>query len=251
MPSNTRRFLLAACALAQLACAESVAPRMRGRDLEIIVPDLGQRGVTERAMTRGVDAGGPQGQTDAVYMITDDGESVSDSDVPAEFETAPSILSSGTDAGFGADVAWGQAHMSYYGSHARQELTLLLRFNNSEIAKTSAVSEQSDWLPAVRSLWTDARLGLSKSCGHALDASSTHSAWHEWQLLFKGLLKWGLTTVPSGKPVSQPDCPPENDGGGGGGGGGGNIVYVCYCLDYFDSATGQWAHGGIIYCLEA
>ncbi|MDQ3951307.1 MAG: hypothetical protein M3282_13320 [Gemmatimonadota bacterium] len=217
---------------------------MRSRDLEIIVPDPDQQRLPNRKGD----------QTDAAYLITDDGEpssGESSSELQPEFQTAPSIFAYGTDAGFRDGVAWGQAYMSYFASHAKQVLTLSLRFNNSQIANTPAVSERGDWLPAYRSLWTDARLFVAKSCGHALDASTSHSAWHEWQVLFKGLLKWGLATTPSGDLASQSACPPESDGGGGGGGGGGSGVYVCYCLDYYSPTTGQWEHGGIIYCLEA
>jgi hypothetical protein len=178
-------------------------------------------------------------------QLPDAGPTPPSGEIPPEFQMAPSITRKETDAGFSSTEAWGQSNMTYFGSHARQVLNLALRFNNAQVANPSFKTEAADLFPNWRGLWTDGRVVTPNPCGHTLQATSEHSAWHQFPLV-GSWSTWGNTTQSTTKSAQQPPCAPDEPTAGGGGG---PDFYVCYCLDYYNSATNQWEHGGIIYCV--
>ncbi|MFN2565814.1 MAG: hypothetical protein ABR499_12525 [Gemmatimonadaceae bacterium] len=253
-----RVLLAAATGLAQLACADAVGLLGAGLDLDIVVP-----GMNPTSAKAGRPGQAP-GTALADVLATDDGTSApatgdgsteptsgeSTSEIPPEFQVPPTIKSYHSDAGFGPSTAWGQAGMRYEASHAKQTVALSLRFNYSPVATASATDQRSDWWPATRDLFTSTQISIGKDCGHSADARGEHTAWHKLPIPLGTLSEFGHTTQSSNKAAAQSPCAPDS-GGGSGGGGGGTGVYVCYCLDYYSPVTGEWEHGGIIYCLEA
>jgi hypothetical protein len=233
MWNTIRRVLLIAAGLSQLACSEGTSPRAPTRDLELVLPGLDRirPSFVEEEPTSG--GGSPPSQ-----------------ELPAEFQQAPSIFEYQTNAGFQGAEAWAQGFMRYYATHARQDVSITVRSTSgASVTPPPFKGAQSDLWPAERALSTNAGVVLDKSCGYSSNASTTHSAWHEFPLIGRWA-SWGHTDIPSRGAASQPPCGGDT-GDGGGGGGGGTIVQVCYCRDYYSHATGEWVHGGIIYCLEA
>jgi hypothetical protein len=171
--------------------------------------------------------------------------------MPAEFGLSPTLTRYWTDAGFIAheNKAYGQSFMEYWATNARQELKLDLRFEHGSPISKFALSENDNWFPAWRTLWTTTSLGVMGSCGHIVEGAATHSAWHKF--LFDGwkALRWGDKTRPSSDSDFQPYCPPPpqdgevDDGEGGGDGttsGGGDYEGECeICQQWFYVIAGN------------
>jgi hypothetical protein len=145
-------------------------------------------------------------------------------EMPAEFRMPATLLSYWTDVGFTYDgTAYAQGFMRYFATNATQEVTLDLRFENRMVATRKAYGEQSDFLPAIRTLWTSAHLGVSGSCGHLADGATIHKAWHQFLVGGWRFLSWGNAAGTSGDSAEQPACapppppPPPADGVGRGG----------------------------------
>lgn len=256
MTKKLRSVLLIATGVVQLACGESIGPPSLARDLDIVVPQLERSGLETRVTTVARDRDRSPGISAIVIPIDEPSGGL-----PPEWQSAPSILNSGSDAWFETSSAWGQGFMRYFASHARQVVRLAVRFNTSQVANTSGTSEESAFLPWFRDLWTTASVQLGKACGHTADASTEHTAWHQPPAPIGGLATWGKQTTSSLKPAAQPACPPEtrkdtitttepaNPGGGDGGGGAGGIQwYTCYYYVEYDVNTGEITYSAFLGC---
>lgn len=111
--------------------------------------------------------------------------------------------------------------------------------------RQKALESRGDVFPFRRSLTTPVAVGLGKTCGHLVNAQSSHNLWHQFITSLNGLLKIYPATVSSWADAAQPTCPTTGDGddggdvggdggggdGGGGGGGGENpdpTHMICY-----------------------
>jgi hypothetical protein len=233
MKRTLTSFAALAVCVAQIACYDSIAPIPARRDLELLIPGVGDR---LRPLSD---------YTDDQILATPG--TPSPEQVPPEFQQAPSIISRSTAVKFEGAQLGGAANMRYYASHASQTLTFSLRNSTAGFPTPTFESAASDLLPWVRDLRTEGRVVTLGDCGHLVNAGSSHRAWHQFPLV-GSLLSWGQQSATSDASAQQPPC---SDDPGAGGGGGGTIIYTCYCQDYYSSATQSWVHGGIIYCLEA
>jgi hypothetical protein len=259
--TKLRWFLVIATGVVQLACGESIGPPTAARDLDIVVPQLERAGREVQVTTVAREQERTPGISPIVIPEDEPTGGEGSGDIPPEWQPPPSIISYWTDAGFGASSAWGQGFMRYFASHASQTVRLAVRFNNSQVASTSGTSEQSAFLPWVRELWTSASVQVGKSCGHAADASTQHSAWHQPPAPLGGLTKWGTESAPSYKGAAQFPCPPEiksdtvtttqpgNPGGEDGDGGAGGVQwYTCYYYIEYDVNTGEITYSAFLGC---
>jgi hypothetical protein len=217
-----------------LACAESLTPGDIVRDLDLVVPGIrGEHGAT--SFNYGDD------------QLAPDQPNPEPGALPPEFQQAPTIYDWHTEARFEGSRAAATASMNYFGSHASQTLNMVVRFNNVIVAQPQLTSSDSELWPWRRTLTTGGTVNTTKPCGQRLDASSQHKAWHQFPLV-GAWTQWGYTDRPSQAESHQPPCQEEE--GGPTGSGGGNVVYTCYCRDYYSYATEEWVHGGIVYCVE-
>lgn len=164
-------------------------------------------------------------------------------EMPPEFQQTAQIVEHWLDVGFAWDEAYAYAYMKYLGNYASISLPLTVLRNGSEVGKTAGFSEQTSFLPAVRTLNAVASLGVSESCGHMANASAIYKV-HNQFFLNKTWLVWGAVGDSEHSSKSQPECgctspinfeSPEYDpyssdqggtdcdsGGDGSGGGGGS-----------------------------
>ena len=202
MFARTRQFSRFACGLLMLACADASVPS---------APDVAASDDTPALATSG--SGSAPTEEDFASM-------------PPEFRTTASIFTHWTEVGFLPDEqrAFATGYMAYLATNATQEVNLSLRFENQNVASTTARGEETDWLPAARVLFTTARLGVSGTCGHLADGATTHKAWHQFLVGGWKFLSWSNQVVSSGDSKAQPACeppppPPPPPGSGGGGNG--------------------------------
>ena len=145
-------------------------------------------------------------------------------EMPPEFMTSPAILDAWTDAGFveSESRAYAMGFMKYLATNATQEVTLDLRFENDPVGTRSASGESADLLPYLRTLWTTATMGVSGSCGHLVDGSTVHKAWHQFLGAGWKFFSWGTDGRSSSDSKAQSSCepppppPPPTSGGGDG-----------------------------------
>lgn len=160
---------------------------------------------------------------DAPQLSTEGGGSAPSpeelAEMPSEFASSPAIYDFGTKVEFlpAENRVIAQGTMSYLASHASQNVTLSLRFDNSPIASTEALGENSDWLPWFRGLSTTASLGVSGACGHLADGGTIHKAWHQFLVGGWKFLSWGNEARSSNDSAEQPQCAPSPPPSGGGG----------------------------------
>jgi hypothetical protein len=126
-------------------------------------------------------------------------------EMPSEFREFARIIDYWVEAGFVGDRAYGQAGMEYLANYAKITLPVKLLYNNSEITSTTAVSEETYFLPMVRNIGAVATLPTSGSCGHTVLANAVFEV-HDQFLLNKSWLKWGETSESQSKSASQPAC---------------------------------------------
>jgi hypothetical protein len=205
-----------ACAIALLACADATDPTAPGPAPAADVPLLSTEG-----------SGSEPSPEELAEM-------------PAEFRSASTILDYWTDAGFlpAEGRAYARGFMTYFATNAAQQVRLSLRFENRPIGQSDASAENSDWLPAVRWLFTTAYMGVSGTCGHLADGVSSHRAWHQFLGGGWKFFSWGHTGRTSGDSAEQPSCPepppPPPSPPSGGGGGGNDYEEGCeLCTQWF------------------
>jgi hypothetical protein len=252
MTNSVWRIIVIAAGVLTLACGEGIGPPSIVEDLDVVVPRLDGARDEIKVTTVVRDRDRSPGISAIVQPI--DGSS---STLPPEWQQAPTIYTRWTDAGFGTNAAWGQGFMHYFASHATQTVRLALRFNNSTVATTSGTSEHSSFFPWFRDLWTNASLSVGKSCGHAADASTQHTAWHQPPAPLGGLAKWGMESAPSYKPATQSSCPREikrdtvaqtEPGPGAGGPSAGGGWYTCYYYYEYYTDTGEIVYSAFLGC---
>ena len=164
-------------------------------------------------------------------------------EMPAEFQSAPSIFSASTDVDFipGAGV-YAQASMSYFATDAEQEVTLVLRKDDRAVYSKTAKEVQEDFLPALRSMYTMVSFAVSAACGHTADGQTAHRAWHKFIVGGWRYLSWGRNERPSGGTASQSACvepPPSTDEEGDGGGGSAYETGCESCQQWFWYEDGE------------
>ena len=212
-----------ACAMALLACADASDPTAPGPAPASALPALSTEGT------------GPAPTPEEL------------AEMPAEFAEAPTIYSHWTDAGFlpAEGRAFARAFMTYLATNATQQVRLSLRFEDRPIAQSDAGAEEADWFPATRVLFTTAYVGVSGTCGHLADGTSSHRAWHQFIGGGWKFFSWGNTGRSSGDSDHQPACPeppppPPTPPSGGGGGGGNEYEEGCeLCTQWFYVIDGE------------
>lgn len=128
--------------------------------------------------------------------------------MPSEFSTAPSILSAKTSVGFvEGEGAWAEGVMEYYGTDAEQEVTLVVRNAEREVARKTVRGAQQDLYPAIRTLRTMNSIPLSASCGQIADGTTQHKAWHKFYVSGLRLFTWDTQEAPSLGLARQAPCP--------------------------------------------
>ena len=140
--------------------------------------------------------------------------------MPYEFRTAASILSARTDVGFNAsDGAWAQGIMDYFATNAAQEVTLIVRSADREVARKVGKGAAENFLPAIRTLRTMVSIPLGAACGHVGDGHTAHRAFHKFLVAGWKFLQWSESEVPSDGMAEQGACqaPPPGSGGSDGG----------------------------------
>jgi hypothetical protein len=181
------------CALSLLACAGEKSPTAPPADpIGTVVPSLSS------------------------YSTAPTAEDFAE--MPAEFQTAPSIISARTIVGFiDPEGVYAQGIMTYFATDAEQDVTLVLRDADSEVMRMTRRGSQEAFFPAMRSLRTNVSFGVNGSCGHRADGFSAHRAWHKFIVGGWKFLSWGNHQKASGGQAAQPACPPPSSGGGGNG----------------------------------
>lgn len=125
--------------------------------------------------------------------------------MPPEFRDPPNILSYWVDAGFIGNQAYGSASMRYRANYAKIALPIVLLYNNSEVTKTTGITEQTHYLPMIRDIQASATLGVSGSCGHRINATGLFNIHNQFPL-GKGWFAWGAQGVSGGATAAQPAC---------------------------------------------
>jgi hypothetical protein len=159
-----------------------------------------------------------------------------------------------TDANFsGSTSAWGEAYMKYWATNADQTVSMGLRYKNSSVGSNSSHDANDDLFPASRELRTDTSMGITGSCGYAIDATGTHSVGMKFLASgAQGWLEWGKSTVSDTHSATQSACP-TTSGGGQSLASGGTGYVVCYYWIYYDAAgnyTGESERFGCYYTHE-
>lgn len=128
--------------------------------------------------------------------------------MPLDFQANPTLLGYSTDVAFTDGRTRAGASMRYFATNAKQEVELKLRYENREIAVATGYGEDSNFLPSVRTLSTTAALGVSGACGHLADATSVHTAWHQFIAGGWKFFSWGTTGRSSQDDDRQAPCEP-------------------------------------------
>ncbi len=128
--------------------------------------------------------------------------------MPPEFQANPTLLGYSTDVALTDGRARASASMRYFATNAKQEVELKLRYENREIAVATGYGEDSHFLPFMRTLSTAAALGVSGACGHLADATSVHTAWHQFIAGGWKFFSWGTTARSSFDDDRQTPCEP-------------------------------------------
>jgi len=164
--------------------------------------------------------------------------------MPADFRFPPSIISARTIVGFvDPEGVFAQGTMTYFGTDAEQDVSLVLRTVDREITKTTMRGTQEHFLPALRSMWTNVTLGVGGWCGHLADGHTSHRAFHKFIVGGWKFLSWGNHQKPSNDGQAQPACPeppPPSETQSGAGRGGGDYESGCQsCQQWFWYDYGQ------------
>lgn len=125
--------------------------------------------------------------------------------MPSEFRQTAQILDYWVDAGFAGGRAYGSAGMRYLANYGKITVPVTLLYNNAEVTSTTALSEKTHFLPAVRNLDAMATLATNGSCGHTVNANALFEV-HNQFLLSKSWLIWGRTGISGSDSDKQPAC---------------------------------------------
>lgn len=218
MLSSLHHTARAICALSLLACASERNPTAPGRDSAAIAVPLLEQAASE-----------PSPEELA--------------ELPAEFQTAPSIFNARTEVEFTSDGVYARGTMDYFATDAEQDVTLTLRRDDREVYSRTARDVQEDFFPAMRSLSTIVSFGVDASCGNSADGSTAHRVWHKFIVGSWKYFSWGRDEEPSGDGAEQPACPepapPPTSEPGTGGGGGDYDTGCVSCQQWFWYEYGQ------------
>ena len=125
--------------------------------------------------------------------------------MPPEFQQTAQIIEHWLDVGFIGDEAYGYAYLKYLGNYASITLPLTLLRNGAEVSNTTGFSEQTSFLPAIRTLNAVASLGTFADCGHMVNGSAIYKV-HNQFFLNKSWLVWGTVGNSDHSSKSQPAC---------------------------------------------
>ncbi len=213
---TTRLLRRVACAIAVSACADSPDPVAPGAESPVAPAALSLAPTPEEL-----------------------------AEMPPEFATAPAIDEYGTEVIFSTvdRRAIARGYMTYFATDATQDVEIDLRFENQQIASNRVQGVASDFFPWVRLLETKVGVGVSGTCGHLADGTTSHKAWHHFTITGWKNFEWGHDGVGSGDSAEQPPCPeppPESPYGGGGGGGDDEYESDCeYCQEWLYYVDGD------------
>jgi hypothetical protein len=178
------------------------------------------------------------------------------SEVPPEFDRAPSIYSAVTDVGFDLGVVYAQGVMRAWANRMRQTTTLNALFDGDPLTTISGTEESSTWLPSDRGLITSVAVGVERDCGHSGVGQTQHSAWHQFPLTNGEWFRWGEQARSTDASSRQTGCQvddPDEDGEDGGGDDPGIDPYgeepaviswtrICHFTDVYDAETGEFLY---------
>jgi hypothetical protein len=221
-----------------LACGDAVAPRSAVIDLDFVLPRLETTLPAARV----------EKSSTTLRSGPPDRSAVAGDELPPEFNEGAILFRYYSVAGFTEDAqqAFGTSVMHYFANRARQAVDLKLRYNGAEVTSTSALTEDSFFLPWHRSMVTTATLGISGTCGHAVHASGTHNVWDEFITSGQGLLSWSKKAASSHDDGAQSPCLQSGGGPGAGGGWSDEQYYICYYYDWYDYLGAflfrEWVH---------
>lgn len=134
--------------------------------------------------------------------------------IPPGFFEAATILSTLIDAGFKPGYAYSHAYETYFATHAKIELSLVLKRGETRVDSASTVAVEENLTPFTRKLSAPLNLSTPGPCGYRTDSQAKFHAWHSYPVPPTGIrFEWGLVTVPGSMPAEQPACPPGGQGG--------------------------------------
>lgn len=126
-------------------------------------------------------------------------------EMPPEFRNGPLITDFKVDAWFGGNKAYGWAWMSYLASHAEVKVKATLIYGFREVTSSTGVVQRSNFLPLNRELELTTSVGVSKACGHGVNAHGEGYAYNEF-FFRTSFLQWGNTRTSLSDSEQQPAC---------------------------------------------
>lgn len=229
------------CGVTLLGCSDAVTSVVvsgptPGRDLDVIVPLPALDQTEPPPLTE------PDGESDPSWSASDE--------IPSEYYIPASVKNTRLAAVFFEGKAYAPAESDIFGTHRKQTSKLSLRWGTTPLGSAEDVDEKNGTVPSSHHMVTNASMGLSRDCGHIIDASATYRAAVKWEV-GEGVLSISGDAMGANSSASQAPCvdgPVGGGGGGSGGGIGGSSGYTCYFYYEYYKDTGEIVYSQFLGC---